>query len=166
MPTTRGAAARSRPRVSAIPRGTATSTTITAETKVSLTCSQISWRTVGQASCDCSTESRVAVWRHQDVAEEHQRDQDRRQHQHQHGLARQAAQAGRGRGWGAASGAVGSPAWWGVDAGAARRLSHRSRPSPGGRLVRRWALCSCSSRMWSVTASKPITPRLLVAVAR
>ncbi len=61
MPTTTGAAALARPRVSRMPSGTAMTTTKNADTKVSRTCSQICLLIVGQASELSSTESRVAV---------------------------------------------------------------------------------------------------------
>ena len=60
-PTTRGAAARARPRVSMIPSGTAMITTKNAETKVSFTCCQICCPIFPQASALSSTESRSAV---------------------------------------------------------------------------------------------------------
>ena len=134
---------------------------------MSLTCSQISVSTVGQASCDCSTESSVAVCAPPDVAEEHQRDQDRRQDQHQHGLARQAAQSARHP----AAGGRGGDGRFGARS-SSRQPSRPSTPVPASVAstsappwararwsVRRAALSSCSARMCSVTAAKPMTPR-------
>ena len=65
MPTTAGAAARNRGRVSMIPSGTPTNTTITADTRVSLTCSPSASQTAAHSSELSSTESREAVLRHQ-----------------------------------------------------------------------------------------------------
>ena len=56
-----GRGGRARPRVSRMPSGTAMTTTKKAETKVSLTCSQICCQIVDQASALSSTESSVAV---------------------------------------------------------------------------------------------------------